>query len=87
MGKAHLVVRAEVPDPADPGPRSITGMRPTTCLGRCGTRVCARTSRRPGCAFRCRIRADNWNPDADRPIIGRMGLTLPHEFGNVQYAV
>jgi len=22
-----------------------------------------------------------------RPIIGRMGLTLPHEFGNVQYAV
>jgi ATP-dependent DNA ligase len=51
--------------------------------------VCARTSRRPGCAVRCRIRADNWNPDAHRSIIGRMGLiiTSPHEFGNVQYAV
>jgi len=40
-----------------------------------------------GCGALCRIRADNWNPDAHPPIIGRMGLTLPHEFGNVQYAV
>ena len=28
-----------------------------------------------------------WNPDAHPPIIGRMGQTLPYEFGNVQYAV
>ena len=34
-----------------------------------------------------RIRTDNWNPDAHPPVIGRMGQTLPYEFGNVQYAV
>jgi hypothetical protein len=39
------------------------------------------------CAATCRIRTDNWNPDAHPPIIGRMGQTLPYEFGNVQYAV
>ena len=49
--------------------------------------VCARTSRRPRCGATCRIRTDNWNPDAHPPIIGRMDQTLPHEFGNVQYAV
>jgi hypothetical protein len=39
------------------------------------------------CGATCRIRSDNWNPDAHPPIIGRMGQTLPYEFGNVQCAV
>jgi len=34
MGKAYLVVRAEVPDQAER--RSITGTRPITCLGQSG---------------------------------------------------
>jgi ATP-dependent DNA ligase len=55
-------------------------------LPRSSMKGCAKTSRRARCGATC-IRTDNWNPDAHPPIIGRMGHTLPYEFGNVQCAV